>query len=109
MGKQKYWLLCVDEYTGFKERFFLHTQNEQVEVQVDWFNELESKYIINVRYICCDNAGEQQQLMREGSKIQFKFTAPDMPQQNGVVECAFFTLKGHTRAMMNYAGLNKNM
>ena len=35
--------------------------------------------------------------------------APDTPQQNGVVECAFPTLMGHTRAMMNYAGFNKNM
>ena len=32
-----------------------------------------------------------------------------MLQQNSVVECAFPTLMGHTRAMMNYAGFNKNM
>ena len=32
-----------------------------------------------------------------------------MPQQNGIVEHAFPTLMGCTRAMMNDAGFNKNM
>ena len=80
---------------------------------VDWFDELESKCSIHLKYIHCDKAGEnkalQQQLRREGSEIQFKFTAPDTPQQNGVVDHAFPTLMGHTRAMMNYTGFNKNM
>ena len=88
-------------------------KDEQVEVPVDWFNEFQSKYSINVKYIHCDNAGEnkalQQQLKKDGSKIQFEFTAPDMPQQNGVMECAFPIPMGYTRAMMNYAGFNKNM
>ena len=51
----------------------------------------------------------QQPLKKGGMKIQFEFTAPDMPQQNGIVECAFPTKMGHTRAMMNYAGFDKNM
>ena len=88
-------------------------KDEQVEVLAHWFDELKSKYCINVKYIHCDNSGEnkalQQQLKKDGLKIQFKFTAPDMPQQNGIVEHAFPTLMGCTRAMMNYAGFNKNM
>ena len=70
-------------------------KDEQVEVLVDWFDELKSKYSISIKYICCDNAGEnkalQQQLKKDGLKIQFEFTAPDMPQQNGIVKCAFPT------------------
>ena len=72
MGKQKYWVLYVDEFTGFKKSHFLHMKNEQVEVLVDWFDELESKYSISVRCIHCDNAGEnralQQQLKKDGLK-----------------------------------------
>ena len=114
MGKQNTGCYVqMDGYTGFKKSFFLHTKDEQVEVLFGWFDELESKYSINVKYICCDNAGEnkppQQQLKREGLKIQFKFMSPDTPQQNGVVECVFPTLMRHTRAMMNYTGFNKNM
>ena len=36
--------------------------------------------------------------------ISFEYTAPGTPQQNGVVERAFVTVMGSTRAMMNYAG-----
>ena len=36
--------------------FFLHMKDEQDEVLVDWFNELNSKYCVNIKYICCDNA-----------------------------------------------------
>ena len=32
-----------------------------------------------------------------------------MPQQNGIVEHAFPSLMGHTKAMMNYAGFDKSM
>ena len=44
-----------------------------------------------------------------GLKIQFEIIAPDTPQQNGIVEGAFPTLMGCTRAMMYYAGFDKNM
>ena len=87
--------------------------DKQVKVLIDWFNELKSKYCIKIKHLHCDNAGSnnalQQQLRKEGSKIQFKITALDMPKQNRIVECAFPTLMGCTRAMMNYAGFNKNM
>ena len=88
-------------------------KDEQIEVLIDWFDDLKSKYCIDIKYIHCVNAGEnkalQSQLKKARSKIQFEFTAPDTPQQNGIGECSFSTLMGHTRAMMNYAGFNKNM
>ena len=37
---------------------FLHMKDEQDEVLVDWFDELKSKYSIDVKYICFDNAGK---------------------------------------------------
>ena len=65
-------------------------KDEQVEVLVVWFDELKSKYCINAKYIHCEIAEEnkalQQQLKKDGSKIQFKFTPPDTPHQNGIVE-----------------------
>jgi len=60
-----------------------------------------------VKYIRCDNAGENQVLEREckelGLGIKFEYTSPDTPQQNGVVERAFGTLWSRVRAMMNNA------
>ena len=46
----------------------------------------------------CDNTGENlaltQQCAAEDLGIEFEFTAPDTPQQNGVVERAFATQIG---------------
>ena len=39
--------------------------------------------------------------------VQFEFTAPDTPQQNGRVERKFATLDGRVRAMLNRAHLPK--
>jgi len=37
----------------------------------------------------------------------FEYTAPGTPQQNGVIERAFATMLGKTRAIMNGAGLDE--
>ena len=39
--------------------------------------------------------------------IVFEYTAPGTPQQNGVVERAFATMLGKTRAIMNGAGFDE--
>jgi len=39
--------------------------------------------------------------------IIFEYTAPITPQQNGVVERAFGTILGKTRAIMNSAGFDE--
>jgi hypothetical protein len=38
--------------------------------------------------------------------IKFEFTSPKTPQQNGVVEQAFATLKGRVRSIMDFAGMH---
>ena len=44
---------------------------------------------------------------KEGLRIKFKYTARNMPQQNGQVERSFATLYGKMRAMMNAAGMTQ--
>jgi hypothetical protein len=60
-------------------------------------------------FIQCDNAGEnkttQEELRRLAPQVQFEFTAPDTPQQNGPVERKFATLYGRVQATMNRARL----
>ena len=59
----------------------------------------------------CNNAGENQAFEKEYIEkelgIVFKYTAPGTPQQNGVVERAFATMLGKTRAIMNGAGFDE--
>ena len=41
--------------------------------------------------------------------MKFKFTAPGMPQQNGVVECMFVTLYSCTCSMLNGGNFTQKM
>ena len=99
----KYWLLVVDEATSMKWSFFLKSKDAQVPLLTGFIKNLQEQGK-NVKYIRCDNAGEnvslQQSLDNEGMNIKFEFTAREKPQQNGKVERAFATLYGRMRAMM---------
>ena len=65
--------------------------------------------MIQVRFICCDNAGENKKLEgkcnADGLGIVFEYTPTGTPQQNVYVERTFPTILGRARAMMNFAGL----
>ena len=71
--------------------------------------DLATKHKTTVKYIRCDNAGENGSLERECAKqglgIQFEYTGPGTPQFNGRVERKFATLYSKVRAMLNGAKL----
>ena len=73
-----------------------------------WLKGLKDKHENQVKFICCDNAGENKKLEEkcdaDGLGIIFEYTATGTPQQNAYVERAFPTLMGRARAMMNFAG-----
>ena len=99
----KFWLLVVDEATSMKWSFFLKNKDAQVPLLTGFIKTLQNQNK-KVKYIRCDNAGEnislQKALDAEGMNIKFEFTARETPQQNGKVERAFATLYGRMRAMM---------
>jgi len=78
---------------------------------VPFLKELQHMYGVKVEYIRCDNAGEncalEDECIEKDLGIIFKYTAPGTPQQNGVVERAFVTMLGKTRAIMNGAGFDE--
>ena len=78
---------------------------------VPLIKDLKAKHGKQVKFIRCDNAGENKILeatcKKESLGIIFEFTAPGTPQQNGMVERAFATLYGSMRAMMKTAGLTQ--
>jgi len=86
----KFWLLVVDEATGMKWSFFIKQKSDQVEILQAFILELKAKHNRTVKFIRCDNAGENYSLQRElekkGLGITFEFTARNTPQQNGKVE-----------------------
>ncbi len=107
----RFWLIVVDEATYMKWSCFLGTKKQQVPLLLGLIKKLKEMGQ-RVRYIRCDNAGEnitlQKELNNEGSNIQFKFTARQTPQQNRKVERAFATLYGQMRAVMTSAGVDED-
>jgi hypothetical protein len=105
-GSSKYWLLIVDEFSKMKWSFFLKTKDESTG------KTLRSEFNKTTKYLQCDNAGENLNLQAECKQqemgIFFEFTAPNTPQQNGVVERAFATLYGRIRAMLNSSNLKQS-
>ena len=57
---------------------------------------LKNKYDVQVQYLYCDNAGESMAFKKackqEGLGVDFEYTAPGMPQQNGCEEQKFSTI-----------------
>jgi len=92
----KYWLLAVDEATHMKFSMFLKQKSEVKESFVPFLKELRHTYGNKIEHIRCENAGENLALedlcIEKDLGIIFEYTAPGMPQQNGVVERAFATM-----------------
>ena len=64
-----------------------------------------------VRFIQCDNAGENKTLeakcKKEGLGIKFEYTARNTPQHNGKIERSFATLYRKIQAMLQVAGMKQ--
>ena len=98
MGKNKYWLLVVDEDTRKSWSIFLKTKNELPAKMINFIDKLENEGVkLNKMKIQLENAGENlafEKLAREKNyskrlSLKFKFSAPHTLQQNGKVERKF--------------------
>jgi hypothetical protein len=60
-----------------------------------------------------DNSGENNKFkkmcVKEGLDVQFKYTSPHTPQYSGRIEKKFATLHTTVWAILNRAGLNKEL
>ena len=69
--------------------------------------DLKAKHGYIVKYLDCNNAGENNALekfcQQKGLGITFEYTAPGTPQQNGRIERKFATLYGRVREILNHA------
>ena len=65
-----------------------------------------------VKYVQCDNAGKNSKHIKDLCNkygIQPEFTAPNTPQQNGVVEQSFATVKAKALAMLEAANFTDSI
>ena len=74
-----FWLMIVDQATSMKWSYFLPQKDCQVKTVINLVKALRLQKPGSVKYIRCDNAGENQTLKKkmldEGLGVTFKYTA----------------------------------
>ena len=88
-----FWILAVDDATAYKWSVYVKTKDMIGEAIVSLIKS-NKKLCTMLRYLRMDNGGENALIVQELKKaginnIKYEFTAPNTPQQNGVVERGF--------------------
>jgi hypothetical protein len=114
MGGSMFWLMMVDDATGMAWSRMLKRKSDTTEVVMSFLRRMKARGT-PVKYICCDNSGENKDLMNKGSEsqdltdVEFEFTARDSPPYIGKVERKFAELWGRMRALFNAARIPQKM
>ena len=112
LGGSKFWAMAVDDNSDYTWSFFVRNKDDQNGPFTTLFGKLKREGR-PVKFIRCDNAGEnrvlEQQCETMGFEITFEYTAPNTPQLNGKVERKFATLYARVRAALNGARLPSNL
>jgi hypothetical protein len=103
-------MLVLDDASDMVWSMFLKSKAETTELMLGFFNKMQERGtpVLQVRL---DNSGENRKL-RESTQhmhIQYEFTAPNTPQQNGRVERKFAVLYEYMRSMPNSAKIPEEM
>ena len=111
IGGAKFWLLVQDDATDMCWSFLIKEKSDLSQSVMNLLLDLRLKHNTRVKYIRCDNAGENVALKKRcdngGLGVTFEFTAVKTPEQNGRVERLFQTLYGRVRATLRGAGIGE--
>ncbi|CAI7794718.1 unnamed protein product [Closterium sp. NIES-54] len=112
-GRERYFLLVVDDYTRFTTVFPLCSKDEVSAVLIPWIStvclQLRERFgqDLPVLRLHSDRGGEfSSDLLRDlchGEGILQSFTLPDSPQQNGIAECRIGLVMEVARTSMIHA------
>jgi hypothetical protein len=112
LGGKQFWLVIVDDATSFTWSYFLVKKSDTTQAMLSFLNMIYSVGV-TVKYIRCDNAGENLSLHKELKNhdkfkdIKFEFTPRDSPQYNGKAERKIGILTGRVRSLLTAAGLTE--
>ncbi|CAI7913934.1 unnamed protein product [Closterium sp. NIES-53] len=112
-GRERYFLLVVDDYTRYTTVFPLRSKGEVFAVLIPWIRtfrlQLRERFDqdLPVLRLHSDRGGEfSSDLLRDfcrGKGITQSFTLPDSPQQNGIAECRIDLVMEVARTSMIHA------
>jgi len=112
-GGNKYWVMLLDDCTDFVWSIFVPTKSGMVKPVLQLLKELKATYGLKIKFIRCDNAGENKSLeeacIAHNMEIVVEYTPAGTPQRNGRVERKFTYLFGKTRSVLNAAGLEGDL
>jgi Zinc knuckle len=106
----RFWILMVDDYTRYKWTNIVEDK-KAIGPYFERFVKAMKANNFPIKFLRCDNAGENKFYLKpicEAHGIEQEFTAPHTPQQNGVVERGFVTIRDRAKAMMIDARLEEN-
>ena len=109
LGKKKYCLVIVDDFSRFVWTFFLHSKDEAASEIINFIVYAEKQYTLPVKCVRSDNGTE----FKNSTLIDFytskgikrQYSVPRTPEQNGVVERKNRTLIEAARSMIADSGL----
>ncbi|XP_066165823.1 uncharacterized protein [Oryza sativa Japonica Group] len=105
IGGNKYGLVIVDDFSRFTWVFFLHDKSETQAIFKKFARIVQNEFDLKIKIIRSDNGKEfkntciESFLDEEG--IKHEFSAPYLPQQNGVTERKNRTLIEMARTMLD--------
>ena len=67
-GRNRHWLIVVDEFSDCTHCFFLERKSDQIQIMLMWIRGLLEKYKIEIKRIRLDNSGENRSLRKECDK-----------------------------------------
>jgi Reverse transcriptase (RNA-dependent DNA polymerase) len=109
-----FWCIKVDERTQIKFSSFHKHKDEMVESSCELFDKWKQGGN-PVKFIRCDNAGENQTLQHRANgvewklNIEFEYTPRDTPQHNHLAELGLASLANKGRSMMRAANVPINV
>jgi transposase InsO family protein len=105
IGRSKYCLVIVDDYSCFTWVFFLQGKSQTQETLKRFLRRAQNEFRLRIKRIRSDNGTEfknsQIEEFLEEEGIKHEFSSPYTPQQNGVVEMKNKTLLDMARTMLD--------
>lgn len=108
-GKKRYFVTFIDDHTRYTEVYLLHSKDEVFDKITTFMEFVKNKFGRYPSILRSDNGGEytgykiRQYLESKG--IQYQYTVPYCPQQNGIAERKNRTLVEMSRCLLKEAKL----